>query len=116
MKFLFFVWTRLYCQPEAICLCAKERRNQRQLHATPLREEKKNRAPADTAVLTLNPGPGPRSSAITPQEILALHNRFCQLDRNSGGFISVDEFMSVPDEFNFVAVIFKAYDSDCNEA
>lgn len=31
------------------------------------------------------------------QEIVSLYNRFCQLDRNSKGFISADEFLSVPE-------------------
>ncbi|KAJ1700388.1 hypothetical protein LUZ63_000167 [Rhynchospora breviuscula] len=35
--------------------------------------------------------------AFSQQEILSLYNRFCQLDKNSGGFVSADEFMSVPE-------------------
>ncbi|XP_072979619.1 uncharacterized protein [Typha angustifolia] len=35
--------------------------------------------------------------AFSQQEIVSLYHRFCQLDRNSGGFISADEFMSVPE-------------------
>ncbi|KAI4381984.1 hypothetical protein MLD38_007997 [Melastoma candidum] len=31
------------------------------------------------------------------QEIVSLYKRFCQLDRNSKGFISADEFLSVPE-------------------
>ncbi|KAG2308989.1 hypothetical protein Bca52824_028737 [Brassica carinata] len=31
------------------------------------------------------------------QEILSLYQRFCQLDRNAKGFISSDEFLSVPE-------------------
>uniref|UniRef100_M1B4B8 Calcineurin n=1 Tax=Solanum tuberosum TaxID=4113 RepID=M1B4B8_SOLTU len=31
------------------------------------------------------------------QEIVSLYQRFCQLDRNSKGFISADEFLSVPE-------------------
>uniref|UniRef100_A0A5B6YXC2 EF-hand domain-containing protein n=1 Tax=Davidia involucrata TaxID=16924 RepID=A0A5B6YXC2_DAVIN len=31
------------------------------------------------------------------QEIVSLYQRFCQLDRNGGGFISAEEFMSVPE-------------------
>ncbi|KAL8042958.1 hypothetical protein ABFX02_09G087000 [Erythranthe guttata] len=31
------------------------------------------------------------------QEIVCLYNRFCQLDRNAKGFISADEFLSVPE-------------------
>ncbi|KAI3446718.1 hypothetical protein Pfo_003383 [Paulownia fortunei] len=65
------------------------------------------------------------------------HSRFCQLDRNGGGFISADEFMTVPefavsllsqrllrmlDGLNFkkfvaflsAFIIFKVYDSDGN--
>eukprot|EP00249_Psilotum_nudum_P005765 c19187_g1_i1 orf=262-789(+) len=30
-------------------------------------------------------------------EIVALYQRFCQLDRNGKGFISADEFLSVPE-------------------
>ncbi|CAN1811817.1 Calcineurin subunit B [Linum perenne] len=35
--------------------------------------------------------------AFTQQEIVSLYQRFCQLDRSSGGFISADEFLSVPE-------------------
>lgn len=28
---------------------------------------------------------------------MSLYHRFCQLDRNGGGFVSADEFMSVPE-------------------
>ncbi|KAB1211980.1 Calcineurin subunit B [Morella rubra] len=31
------------------------------------------------------------------QEIVSLYNRFCQLDRKGGGFISADEFLSIPE-------------------
>ncbi|XP_028793999.1 calcineurin subunit B-like isoform X1 [Neltuma alba] len=31
------------------------------------------------------------------QEIVSLYQRFCQLDRNRCGFISADEFLSVPE-------------------
>lgn len=31
------------------------------------------------------------------QEIVSLYQRFCQLDRSAKGFISADEFMSVPE-------------------
>ncbi|CAK9149714.1 unnamed protein product [Ilex paraguariensis] len=34
---------------------------------------------------------------FSQQEIVALYQRFCQLDRNGGGFISSEEFMSVPE-------------------
>lgn len=34
---------------------------------------------------------------FSQQEIVSLYNRFCQLDRNSKGFISADEFLSVPE-------------------
>ncbi|XP_047959126.1 calcineurin subunit B-like isoform X2 [Salvia hispanica] len=34
---------------------------------------------------------------FTQQEIVSLYKRFCQLDRNSKGFISSDEFLSVPE-------------------
>ncbi|KAI4335525.1 hypothetical protein L6164_014163 [Bauhinia variegata] len=34
---------------------------------------------------------------FTQQEIVSLYQRFCQLDRNSCGFISADEFLSVPE-------------------
>ncbi|XP_054822192.1 uncharacterized protein LOC129320667 isoform X2 [Prosopis cineraria] len=81
---------------------------------------------------------------FTQQEIVSLYQRFCQLDRNSCGFISSDEFLSVPEfavnplsqmlyglnfkEFvaflsafspratleNKIEFIFKVYDTDCN--
>ncbi|RLN03479.1 calcineurin subunit B [Panicum miliaceum] len=35
--------------------------------------------------------------AFSQQEIVSLYQRFCQLDRNGGGFVSADEFMSVPE-------------------
>ncbi|KAJ8445521.1 hypothetical protein Cgig2_012409 [Carnegiea gigantea] len=78
-----------------------------------------------------------KATAINYQEIVSLYERFCQLDRNAKGFISTDEFMSVP-EFamnplaqrllkmvdglnfkDFVAflsafIIFGVYDSDGN--
>ncbi|KAJ8452829.1 hypothetical protein Cgig2_014592 [Carnegiea gigantea] len=34
---------------------------------------------------------------VNQQEIVSLYQRFCQLDRNAKGFISADEFMSVPE-------------------
>ncbi|XP_042052609.1 calcineurin subunit B-like [Salvia splendens] len=34
---------------------------------------------------------------FTQQEIVSLYKRFYQLDRNSKGFISSDEFLSVPE-------------------
>ncbi|XWS27226.1 hypothetical protein CRYUN_Cryun26dG0096500 [Craigia yunnanensis] len=37
------------------------------------------------------------NNAFSLQEIVSLYQRFCQLDRNSGGFISAEEFMSVPE-------------------
>ncbi|TQD88517.1 hypothetical protein C1H46_025937 [Malus baccata] len=38
-----------------------------------------------------------RSTVTTHQEIVSLYQRFCQLDRSGGGFISSDEFLSVPE-------------------
>ncbi|CAI0442822.1 unnamed protein product, partial [Linum tenue] len=35
--------------------------------------------------------------AFSQQETVSLYQRFCQLDRSSGGFISADEFLSVPE-------------------
>ncbi|KAG6538380.1 hypothetical protein ZIOFF_003497 [Zingiber officinale] len=35
--------------------------------------------------------------AFSQQEIVSLYHRFCQLDRNSSGFITGDEFLSVPE-------------------
>ncbi|KAJ0965748.1 hypothetical protein J5N97_026935 [Dioscorea zingiberensis] len=35
--------------------------------------------------------------AFSQQEIVSLYHRFCQLDRNGSGFISGDEFLSVPE-------------------
>ncbi|PKA48870.1 Calmodulin-like protein 9 [Apostasia shenzhenica] len=37
------------------------------------------------------------SSAVSQQEIVALYERFCQLDRSANGFISADEFLSIPE-------------------
>ncbi|RWR91268.1 EF-hand domain-containing protein [Cinnamomum micranthum f. kanehirae] len=34
---------------------------------------------------------------FSQQEIVSLYQRFCQLDRSGGGFISAEEFMSVPE-------------------
>ncbi|KAL5988107.1 hypothetical protein ACLOJK_035870 [Asimina triloba] len=34
---------------------------------------------------------------VSQQEIVSLYERFCQLDRNAKGFISADEFLSVPE-------------------
>lgn len=34
---------------------------------------------------------------FSQQEIISLYQRFCQLDRNAKGFISADEFLSVPE-------------------
>ncbi|CAI9098739.1 OLC1v1035437C1 [Oldenlandia corymbosa var. corymbosa] len=34
---------------------------------------------------------------VSQQEIVSLYQRFCQLDRNGIGFISADEFLSVPE-------------------
>ncbi|KAF0900216.1 hypothetical protein E2562_028698 [Oryza meyeriana var. granulata] len=35
--------------------------------------------------------------AFSQQEIVSLYHRFCQLDRNGGGFVSAEEFMTVPE-------------------
>ncbi|GAB4852026.1 hypothetical protein Ancab_016219 [Ancistrocladus abbreviatus] len=37
------------------------------------------------------------NNLFSQQEILSLYERFCQLDRNAKGFISADEFLSVPE-------------------
>ncbi|KAH6819240.1 Calcium-binding EF-hand family protein [Perilla frutescens var. hirtella] len=37
------------------------------------------------------------NNTFSQQEIVSLYQRFCQLDRNGGGFISSDEFMTVPE-------------------
>ncbi|KAL9254228.1 Calcineurin subunit B type 1-like protein [Drosera capensis] len=37
------------------------------------------------------------NNLFTQQEIVSLHQRFRQLDVNSKGFVSADEFMSVPE-------------------
>ncbi|XP_010273695.1 PREDICTED: calcineurin subunit B [Nelumbo nucifera] len=34
---------------------------------------------------------------FSQQEIVSLYQRFCQLDRNGAGFISAEEFLSVPE-------------------
>ncbi|XP_062078461.1 uncharacterized protein LOC133782982 [Humulus lupulus] len=36
-------------------------------------------------------------NTFSQQEIVSLYQRFCQLDRNGGGFISSDEFLSIPE-------------------
>jgi serine/threonine-protein phosphatase 2B regulatory subunit len=35
--------------------------------------------------------------SVSQQEIVCLYQRFCQLDRNAKGFISSDEFLSIPE-------------------
>ncbi|KAL2554902.1 Calcium-binding EF-hand family protein [Forsythia ovata] len=37
------------------------------------------------------------NNLFTQQEIVSLYKRFCHLDRNAKGFISADEFLSVPE-------------------
>ncbi|KZV33989.1 Calcium-binding EF-hand family protein [Dorcoceras hygrometricum] len=37
------------------------------------------------------------NNAFSQQEIVSLYQRFCQLDRNGGGFISAEEIMTVPE-------------------
>uniref|UniRef100_A0A7N0ZX21 EF-hand domain-containing protein n=1 Tax=Kalanchoe fedtschenkoi TaxID=63787 RepID=A0A7N0ZX21_KALFE len=37
------------------------------------------------------------NNIFSQQEIGSLYQRFCQLDRNAKGFISADEFLSVPE-------------------
>ncbi|XP_042485615.1 calcineurin subunit B-like [Macadamia integrifolia] len=37
------------------------------------------------------------NNLFSQQEIVSLYERFCQLDRNSKGFISADEILSVPE-------------------
>lgn len=37
------------------------------------------------------------NNTFSQQEIVSLYQRFCQLDRNGIGFISADEFLSVPE-------------------
>ncbi|KAK4383759.1 Calcineurin subunit B [Sesamum angolense] len=37
------------------------------------------------------------SNTFSQQEIVSLYQRFCQLDRNGCGFISAEEFMTVPE-------------------
>ncbi|KAL8256814.1 hypothetical protein R6Q59_028855 [Mikania micrantha] len=37
------------------------------------------------------------NNLFSQQEIISLYKRFCQLDRNAKGFISADEFLSVPE-------------------
>ncbi|XP_065849832.1 uncharacterized protein [Euphorbia lathyris] len=36
-------------------------------------------------------------NTFSQQEIVSLYQRFCQLDRKGGGFISTEEFLSVPE-------------------
>ncbi|XP_054779575.1 uncharacterized protein LOC129287447 [Prosopis cineraria] len=51
-----------------------------------------------------------QSTAILCQEIVSLYQRFSQLDRNAKGFISADEFLSVPDFAT--SPLSQVYDSD----
>ncbi|TYG73491.1 hypothetical protein ES288_D04G105600v1 [Gossypium darwinii] len=37
------------------------------------------------------------NNAFSQQEIVSLYERFCQLDQNGGGFVSGEEFLSVPE-------------------
>jgi len=37
------------------------------------------------------------SRAVSQQEIVSLYERFCQLDRSAKGFVSEDEFLSIPE-------------------
>ncbi|KAE8705935.1 DNA double-strand break repair rad50 ATPase, putative isoform 1 [Hibiscus syriacus] len=37
------------------------------------------------------------NNAFPQQEIVSLYERFCQLDRKGGGFVSSEEFLSVPE-------------------
>ncbi|RZC73640.1 hypothetical protein C5167_049120 [Papaver somniferum] len=37
------------------------------------------------------------NNTFSQQEIVSLYQRFCQLDRSGEGFISADEFLSVPE-------------------
>ncbi|KAJ0091381.1 hypothetical protein Patl1_14502 [Pistacia atlantica] len=57
------------------------------------------------------------NNTFSQQEIVSLYQRFCQLDRSNGGFISGEEFLNVP-EFAVnplsLEFIFKVYDSDGN--
>jgi hypothetical protein len=34
---------------------------------------------------------------VSQQEIVSLYERFCQLDRSAKGFVSEDEFLSIPE-------------------
>jgi hypothetical protein len=36
-------------------------------------------------------------SQVSQQEIVSLYERFCQLDRSAKGFVSEDEFLSIPE-------------------
>ncbi|XP_054782311.1 uncharacterized protein LOC129289558 isoform X2 [Prosopis cineraria] len=51
-----------------------------------------------------------KSTAILCQEVVSLYQRFSQLDRNAKGFISADEFLSVPDFAT--SPLSQVYDSD----
>ncbi|KAL6963997.1 hypothetical protein U1Q18_035003 [Sarracenia purpurea var. burkii] len=37
------------------------------------------------------------NNSFSQHKIISLYQRFCQLDRNSGGFISANEILSVPE-------------------
>ncbi|KAD1345622.1 hypothetical protein E3N88_39529 [Mikania micrantha] len=49
------------------------------------------------------------NNLFSQQEIISLYKRFCQLDRNAKGFISADEFLSVP-EFAMNPLLLKMVD------
>lgn len=67
-------------------------------------------------------------NSVSQQEIVSLYQRFCQLDRTAKGFISADEFLSVPEfavnplsqvkffsffifRFFFIIIILRLYNS-----
>lgn len=48
--------------------------------------------------------------AVSQREIVALYERFCQLDRTGKGFISADEFMGVPEfAVNPLCQVFRSF-------
>ncbi|KAI9107452.1 hypothetical protein K1719_021489 [Acacia pycnantha] len=50
------------------------------------------------------------NTLFSQEEIVALYQRFCQLDHYAKGFISADEFLSVPDFA--MNPLSQVYDSD----
>ncbi|CAI5932728.1 unnamed protein product [Closterium sp. NIES-65] len=55
-----------------------------------------HRLPLHSPTPTLPPSPSSRPP-VSQEEIAALYRRFCALDRNGKGYVSGDEFLSIPE-------------------